>query len=129
MPMRSQRQRQTDYANIYFGFIVWRAIFRILGAIGAGLFVVLYFIVDAIDPDDAPTFIAGTVVCLIAAGVLAVLYLIVAVTYRLFVPRPRRTNADIERELGWTPNPPPGVSWFRDNGEKKQYDHGTGTWL
>jgi hypothetical protein len=129
MPMRSQRQRQTDYANIYFGFIVWRAIFRILGAIGAGLFVVLYFIVDAIDPDDAPTFIAGTVVCLIAAGALAVLYLIVAVLYRLFVPRPRRTNADIERELGWTPNPPPGVSWFRDNGEKKQYDHGTGTWL
>jgi hypothetical protein len=74
-----------------------QAIFKILGAIGAGLFVVLYFIVDAIDPDDAPTFIAGTVVCLIAAGALAVLYLIVAVLYRLFVPRPRRTNADIER--------------------------------
>ena len=123
------RQRQPiDYTNIYFGFVVWRAIFKVLGAIGAGLFVVLYLIVDAIDPDGAANFIADTVVFLIAVGGLAFLYLIVAVIYRLFVPRPRRTMAEIEKSLGWTPNPPPGVSWFRENGEKKQYDPTTQTW-
>ncbi len=89
---------------------------------------VLYLIVDAIDPDGAANFIAGTVICLIGAGVLAVLYIIVAVIYRIIIPRPRRTNAEIAKSLGWTPNPPPGVSWFRENGEKKQYDHATGTW-
>jgi hypothetical protein len=67
MPMRPRRP-DLPYTELYFTVVVWRAIFKVLGAIGAGIFFVLYLIVDAIDPDDAANFIAGTVVFLISGS-------------------------------------------------------------
>jgi hypothetical protein len=114
MPMRPRRP-DLPYTELYFTVVVWRAIFKVLGAIGAGIFFVLYLIVDAIDPDDAANFIAGTVVFLIAAGALAVLYLILAVLYRLVIPRKPQPRPE------WVPHGaianPPG-DWLDSNGNR-----------
>jgi hypothetical protein len=60
-------------------------------------------------------------------ALIGAIILLVASAVRAAFRRPK-TSAEIERELGWTPNPPPGESWFRPDGTPKKYDRATGTW-
>jgi hypothetical protein len=39
-----------------------------------------------------------------------------------------RRQVALDKRLGWVSNPPPGVSWFREDGERKRYDAATGIW-
>jgi hypothetical protein len=117
--MRNQR---TDWVNLYFGWRVLLIVSKVLGAIGAGLVFLGYFIVDAINPALDRAYIEWV----LGLAALAIPLLVLFGIFQVF--RKPRTNAAIERELGWTPNPKPGESWFRADGSKKQYDHATGIW-
>jgi hypothetical protein len=105
-------RRQTDYVNLYFGFVVWRAIFSVGAKALGGLVLVLYFILYSIWPDQAPQLFGDFVICAIAAFALAIVYLIGRLIYCVFFPPKPPTVAEIEQSLGWTPNPK--GDWFDD---------------
>ncbi len=57
--MRDNRRGQPDYVNLVAGFYVWRAISRVLGAIGAGMVFVGWFVVYEVAPDYGTDYIEG----------------------------------------------------------------------
>jgi hypothetical protein len=82
-----RRDRGPDYPQIYFGFLVWREIGRVISAILGGILLFVYFVIATIWPDNAPIILADMMVCVAVVGAICVLYLFFAVLFRLFVPR------------------------------------------
>jgi hypothetical protein len=103
-------QRQPDYVNLYFGWVVWRAISRVLGAIGAGCVIVGWFVVYEIAPQYGVPYLE-----IVFGGiVLAIPVLIVVGFYQAFRKRP-------DPMRNWAPasalsNPP--EPWFDSNGNR-----------
>ncbi len=116
------RQPGMPYTELYFRFKVLREVSRVIGIAGAIVVAVVYFILANLFPGAAPQIAVTIFLLLVGAFVLCVVWGIC----RIFA-KPR-TAAEIEKSLGWAPNPPRGESWFRLDGTKKQYDRATGTW-
>jgi hypothetical protein len=107
-----------NWTETYFKWRVLSAIFRIVSAVISTVAMALLIMACLIFPNAA---------CIVG-GIGCVLYIIVALCHRLFVPRSVESkNAQLIR-LGIVPNPPEGTNWFRPDGSKIEYDPATGRW-
>jgi uncharacterized membrane protein YeaQ/YmgE (transglycosylase-associated protein family) len=116
------RRAEMPFTELYFKWQVLRGVSKILGVVGAWILVILYFVLASLFPAYQDQIAVGMFLALVGAVVL----LVVSAVRTAF--KNPKTSADIEKELGWTPNPPAGESWFRSDGMPKTYDRATGRW-
>ena len=116
------RRGEMPFTELYFKWQVLRGVSKILGVVGAWILVILYFVLASLFPAYQNQIAVGMFLALVGAVVL----LVVSAVRTAF--KNPKTSADIQKELGWTPNPPAGESWFRSDGMPKTYDRATGRW-
>ncbi len=117
------------YTETYFKWKIFFIVSRLAGKVLGGVLIVFLLIATSCFPDYSTQIILTTLGVLVGIVVLSVLWAIFSVINRVFFPPTARQRAlAMDKKMGWVSNPEPGVSWFRADGSKKEYNHATGEW-